>query len=312
VGKPDRFPDFFVVGAPRCGTTALSRYLDSNPQVCFSRPKEPHYFSLPADQGEDDDLETAYLARYFPHHRADHRAVGEGSVSYLYAPRAVERILDMNPEAKFVAILRNPLEMLPSYHLRMRFILSEDEPDFGTAWKLQGARARGERIPRQCIDPRVLCYHAIASFGAQVDRLYRTARRDRCLVLVFDDLARDPGGIYRQVLAFIGVEDDGRTSFPKKLSSRIYRSRWVQQALFASAARSGRASGTRAPRRATRDKTSGRLSLLSRIARWNRVDARPAPLTPALRDELAEAFADDVATLSRLLDRDLRHWLTAP
>jgi Sulfotransferase family len=59
MGKPARFPDFFLVGAPRCGTTSLSRYLAANPQVCFSRPKEPHYFSLLPPQTPLDDLEPA-------------------------------------------------------------------------------------------------------------------------------------------------------------------------------------------------------------------------------------------------------------
>jgi hypothetical protein len=40
-----RFPDFFVVGAPRCGSTAFCRYLAKHPAICFSRPKEPHYFT---------------------------------------------------------------------------------------------------------------------------------------------------------------------------------------------------------------------------------------------------------------------------
>jgi hypothetical protein len=313
MSKPARFPDFFLVGAPRCGTTALSRYLDANPQVCFSRPKEPHYFSLTAARPGGEDLEASYLSRYFAHHRAEHRAIGEGSVSYLYAPHAIERIRRVNPRATFIAILRNPLEMLPSYHLRMRYILAEDVPDFATAWSLQEARARGEKVPRRCPDPRMLAYRQVASFGAQVEDLYRTAGRDRCLVLVFDDLARDPGAVYRQVLAFIGVDDDGRTSFPSKLSSRIYRSRWLQQILYAVASRSGRAPGPTARRRATRNKRpSGRKALLSRVARWNRIRARPAPLDPVMRDTLVDTFARDVATLSRLLDRDLGHWLKAP
>ena len=89
--KPERFPAFFLIGAPRWGTTALSSYLANNPQVCFSRPKEPHYFSLFAPHASLDDLESAYLARYFSHYRESHKAVGEGSVSYLYSPDEIGR-----------------------------------------------------------------------------------------------------------------------------------------------------------------------------------------------------------------------------
>jgi hypothetical protein len=305
------FPDFFLVGAPRCGTTALSRYLAGNPAVCFSRPKEPHYFTRPGPPAAPEAVQAEYIARYFAHRAAEHRVAGEGSVSYLYSPGAVERILGLNPGAKFIAIVRNPLEMLPSYHLRMRFILAEDVPDFTAAWGLQDARARGERVPRRCPDPRLLAYREIGALGVHVERLYETAGPARCLALVHDDLARDPGAVYRRVLAFIGVEDDGRTSFPRKLSSRMYRSRWLQELLFAVAARASRGRGPAAGRRATRVKrAAGRVSLLSRLARWNRIAMAPAPLDAAMRQVLVDTFADDVGRLGRLLDRDLGHWLT--
>jgi hypothetical protein len=306
--RPDRFPDFFLVGAPRCGTTALSRYLADNPQVCFSRPKEPHYFALLAPDSSLDDLETAYLSRHFAHHHAGHRAIGEGSVSYLYSPHAIERILAVNPDARFIAMLRNPLEMLPSYHLRMLFILCEDVEDFAAAWRLQDARARGEHVPRHCIDPRLLLYREVARYGVQIERLYRVAGRERCHVVVFDDLARDPAAVYREVLKFIGVDDDGRTTFKRRFPSRIYRYRWLQELLYT--VRSRRAHAVDTLQRTARVKKGPgrRKSLVKRLARWNRMERRPAPLDAEMTATLRAALADDVATLSDLLDRDLRHW----
>ena len=306
--RPDRFPDFFLVGAPRCGTTALSRYLADNPQVCFSRPKEPHYFALLAPDSSLDDLETAYLSRHFAHHHAGHRAIGEGSVSYLYSPHAIERILAVNPDARFIAMLRNPLEMLPSYHLRMLFILCEDVEDFAAAWRLQDARARGGHVPRHCIDARLLLYREVARYGVQIERLYRVAGRERCHVVVFDDLARDPAAVYREVLKFIGVDDDGRTMFKRRFPSRIYRYRWLQELLYS--VRSRRAHAVDTLQRTARVKKGPgrRKSLVKRLARWNRIERRPAPLDAEMTATLRAALADDVATLSDLLGRDLRHW----
>ncbi len=150
------FPDFFVVGAPRCGTTALCRYLARNPQICVSRPKEPHYFTRLADLPAAEEVQSDYIDRFFDHRNDAHRVSGEGSVSYLYLPGVIEHILHFNPEARFIASVRNPLTMLPSYHLRMQFLLQEDETDFEWAWHLQEARARGENLPRRCVDARVL------------------------------------------------------------------------------------------------------------------------------------------------------------
>lgn len=314
MSKPARFPDFFVVGAPRCGTTALCRYLGKNPQVCFSRPKEPHYFSLLGPDAPLEDLESAYLARYFAHHHAGHRAIGEGSVSYLASPHAVARILSVHPQAKFIAMLRNPLEMLPSYHLRMRYLLIEDEEDFAVAWRLQDARARGERVPRHCPDARLLLYREVARYGEQVERLQRLAGREQTLAVIFDDLARDAGAVYRQVLDFIGVDDDGQATFRRRYPSRIYRYRWLQRLLYA-ASRKANAVETRHRRAKVKTKPAGgrkKKSWVRRLARWNRIEARPAPLSPEMQAAVRAALADDVARLSDLLGRDLRHWLATP
>ena len=313
--KPERFPDFFLIGAPRCGTTALSNYLADNPQVCFSRPKEPHYFSLFAPRiSSRDNLETAYLARYFSHYQQSHKAIGEGSVSYLYSADALRRILSLNPNAKFVAILRNPLDMLASYHLRMRFTLMEDAEDFATAWSLQKTRARGERIPKHCLDPRLLMYQEVASFGMQIERLYELVGRDRALVLLFDDLVRDPLSVYKQALTFIGIEYDGRTSFQRKLGSRIYRHRWLQRLLYAPLASKAHVADTLHLiwKMNLKKKNTGRKSRLERLARWNTIKTRPAPLAPDVKLMLRETLADDVAKLSNLLQRDLSHWLAEP
>ncbi|HJY83139.1 MAG TPA: sulfotransferase [Candidatus Binatia bacterium] len=306
--KPERFPDFFLIGAPRCGTTSLSRYLADNPQVCFSRPKETHYFSLLSPQSPLEDLEAAYLSRYFSHYRDEHKAIGEGSVSYLYSPFALQQILSVNPDAKFITILRNPLEMLPSYHLMMCFTVMEDVEDFASAWSLQEARVRGEQIPKHCLNPYLLLYQEVAKFGEQIERLYHLAGRDRSLVLLFEDLVRDPLTTYKHVLAFIGIDYDGRTRFQRKMGSRTYRYRWLQRLLYAPWSRDTYTVDT-LYRRMSSKKASGRKSLLKRLARWNRIEVRPAPLAPNMREKLRDTFAEDVAKLSRLLNRDLSHWL---
>ena len=307
---PLRFPDFFVVGAPRCGTTALCRYLAKHPAICFSRPKETHYFTRLGPDWKPERLERDYLARFFPHLHEGHRLVGEGSVSYLYAPQALERILRINPRARMLVLLRNPVQMLPSYHLRMLYILAEDVEDFPTAWALQSARARGARVPRTCPDARLLLYREVARFGAQVDRLYQLAGRERSLVLLFDDFAADPLRIYRQTLDFLGVEYDGRTEFPRKLPSRRYRYRLLQRLLY-SPHKPARATLERAMLRAKQRKRPGHPSLLKRLARWNTIDAQPEPLTPAFRAEIWASLADDVERLGALLGRDLSHWAAA-
>ena len=307
-----RFPDFFVVGAPRCGTTAFCRYLARNPQICFSQPKEPHYFARLEHDPSATEVERDYLDRYFGHCAAGHRAVGEGSVSYLYLPEAIERIRRFNPDARFIALVRDPFAMLPSYHLRMRFLLQEDESDLGKAWALESARAHGEQVPKRCLDARLLMYSAVAKFGAQVERLFDVAGRDRSHVIVFDDLVADPLGVYRRALAFLHVDDDGQTRFERRYESRMYRYRWLQRLLYVPATRGGKMIDT-LQRRSRNYNADGskRKSLIKRVTGWNKIAASPAPLTPQMAAVVRETLRPDVVLLSRLLDRDLSHWLAS-
>jgi hypothetical protein len=311
--QPKGFPDFFVIGAPRCGTTSLCRFFAKNPQICFSRPKEPHYFARIGNLPSPGELQRGYIERYFGHRQPAHRIAGEGSVSYFYAPEAIERIRHFNPEARFIVMLRNPMSMLPSYHLKMRFLLQEDKADFATAWRLQEARARGEHVPRHCVDPRTLMYGEVVKYGAHIERVFNIAGRERTHVIVFDDFVANPLGIYRGVLGFLGVEYDGRTGFARRNESRIYRFRWLQELLYVPASR-GTVTEDVARRVALKHKhgKSGKGTWMQRLAEWNRISAAPASLTREMRAVVAGYLRSDNELLGRLLRRDLSFWLAEP
>ncbi len=308
--QPLRFPDFFVIGAPRCGTTAMCRYLSRNPQICFSRPKEPHYLARLDHEPTSAELERDYLAPYFSHLESGHSAVGEGSVSYLYLPGVIERIERLNPKARYVVMVRNPLDMLRSYHLRMLFLLQEDEADFDRAWALEASRKNGENIPGTCLDPRMLFYSEAAKFGVQVERLFELVGRDRSHVIVFDDFKADLLNTYKTLLDFLEVEYDGQTEFERRYASHIYRYRWLQKLLFVPAIRSGQIVKKMQSRtRKYNPDGSKQPGLLKRIGNLNRVPQAPAPLSPELSDTIRDTLRPDVRRLSELLGRDLEFWL---
>ncbi|HHJ39825.1 MAG: hypothetical protein AXA67_06425 [Methylothermaceae bacteria B42] len=226
------FPDFFIVGAPRCGTTAMSHYLAHHPEICFSRPKEPHYFSLLQKILPGLDLEKHYLGHCFNHYDpAQHQVLGEGSVSYLYDTQAIEHILHLNPSAKFIIMVRNPVDMVYSYHARLVALLDETEEDFGKAWRLRHQRAQGKSIPKTCRDPFLLQYEEVGKTGKYLQQLFHIAGRDRCLVIVFDDFVSNPRESYLKILDFIQIKDDGRTEFYPVESNKYARSKLLQRIL---------------------------------------------------------------------------------
>ncbi|MCU0937203.1 MAG: sulfotransferase [Gammaproteobacteria bacterium] len=306
-------PDFFIVGAPRCGTTALASYLRKHPQVCFSNPKEPHYFNRVAEDVTQEQVRRDYLSRFFGHCLDRHTCVGEGSVSYLYSPAAIDLIRRFNPAAKFIVMVRNPVDLLRSYHQRLLHIFEEEVEDLADAWGLQEARARGERVPGFTRDPRTLRYRNVAMLGEHVERLIQQAGRDRVLVVVLDDMVLDAGAVYRQVLAFLGLEDDARRSFPRRHQSQGFRYRWLQRLLFNPPGNAGNLVMAYEAARATEKrgkKKSWLRRLRKRLVTWNSVPRSPAPLAPVFRAELEEVFREDVARLGALIGRDLSHWLS--
>ena len=301
-------PSFFIVGAPRCGTTALARYLKRHPQVCFSVPKEPHYLAYAPPEIPLAELEARYLELFFPHRAPKHLLLGDGSVSYLYSDSAIRHALALDPTARFIVLVRDPLELLPSYHLRMLYTLDEDQADFATAWSRQAERARGVHVPRDCRDPRFLQYTEIGRLAARIERLWELAGRERCLVIVHDDFVADTAAVYAQVLAFLGLEHDGRTTFSRKLESRTFRSHALHRLLYRPPVLIAKAVLNAKLQRNRDRKRSLVKRVRSRLLVWNTLPLRPRPLPPAVRGELRKTFAADVELLGKLLERDFSHW----
>ena len=296
-------PTLFLVGAPRCGTTAISKALAGHPVISFSKPKETHYLLEPRGEMTEGAWRALYLKRYHQGLSRQHQATIDGSVSYLYSPEAIERALEFDPRARFMVMVRNPVDMLRSYHARMLFQLDEDVEDFAKAWALQQSRAAGHDLPKRCRDPRLLQYGEAGQLGKHVERLFEVAGRERCLAVVFDDWVRNSREVYLRVLDFIGLEDDGRTDFRRKRETTGFRSTWLQQFVMnppAWALRLVALSNTAQIKRLK--------GLRKRIKSFNTRDDKRPPLSEEMRDTLRRYFADDVKKLSRLLSRDLSHW----
>ena len=126
--KDNKLPNFFIVGAPRAGTTALYHYLSQHPDVFLPRVKEPHYFG--------SDLEFAVPRMTFDEYRnlyqgvTNEKVVGDGSVMYLMSQTAAKEIKKICPEAKIIIMLRHPVDLLVSLHQKMLLTGNETIDDF--------------------------------------------------------------------------------------------------------------------------------------------------------------------------------------
>ncbi|MFV0297809.1 MAG: sulfotransferase [Hyphomicrobiaceae bacterium] len=292
-----RKPNLFVIGAPKTGTTALAKWLSGHPAVFFSEDKEPNFFST--DFRLRKRPSEAEYSALFSGATETHRYVAEGSTRYLASTVAVPAIEKWCAAPKYIAIVRNPVELVHSLHNHHVFLNIEQHEDFGKAWHMSEARARDEDIVPNCTDPDSLVYTRMGMLGEQISRLFETVPEERRKVMVYDDLKRDGAAFYRDALAFLGLEDDQQDVFEPVNVSMAQRSRFVAGAIDALAAIK-EASGIKRS-----------FNILAPIQNINRADRPREIMSPALSRELKDYFRDDVALLSSLLGHDLSAWTAA-
>jgi hypothetical protein len=214
-------PGLFIVGAPKCGTTAWVRYLGEHPQIAFSRIKEPHYFAFDLPGFREVETRHEYESLYSD--AGDAVVLGEASVLYLFSKTAAEEIHKYNPDARILILLRAQEDYLPSWHLQLLYTFQEKIEDFGEAWRLSGQRS-AETIPETCKEPAVLDYKAMGRFHEQAARFLAHFPRLQVHVLRFEEWTRNPRDAYLDLLSFLGLEDDGRTDFRAVNEAKRHRS----------------------------------------------------------------------------------------
>lgn len=313
-----------IVGAPRCGTTSLSRFLKAHPDVCFSKPKEPHFFAINDFTDVDDEglgiaVRDQYLGRFFGEFDGTDALLAEGSVSYLYAADRVKAILRVWPEAKFIISLRDPMQLLPSIHQRLLYQGDENVRDFNRAWRLCPERANGRRIPRSCLDPRLLRYDEIGRLGKHVAEFFEAVGKERCLVILYDDIAADSDAVFARLLDFLGLPPFKYEGERRRRPRSGFRFGWLQRLLkrppgITRAVLAGeqyRQRVTAKPDKKPGGAAKAVMKVRKRLIDWNRAPAPATNIAPDVEQQIRETFTEDVSRLAKLIDRDLSHWLKA-
>jgi len=293
-------PNFFIVGAPKCGTSSLAWWLSQHPQVWFSKIKEPHFFN---DDSEFRQVRTqATYENLFQGAAHEHLAVGEASTWYLFSNTAVPNIERYTGgRARYIVCLRDPVGMMPALHRQLLFSGTEIEPDIRRAWELQEARARGRNLPAGMRAPEHLQYRRACALGEMSRRLLQRVARERVHFVFTEDMAADPQATFRAVLRFLGLaEDMAGVSLEAVNIAHAPRSRTLS-ALIGLGGTIQRHLGLRTGK-----------GFLRRLRSLNRRATKAPPLPPEFEAELRTAFADDIVRLQQVTGRDLSHWLASP
>lgn len=297
-------PNFFIVGAAKCGTTALYTYLREHACVFMASPKEPNFFVPDISLRREATTRKEYVA-LFRDATDQHWRVGEASTMYMYSREAAALVQAHAPQARIVVIVRNPLELLRSWHAQMVYERNEDQEDFSAAWDLRFHRGAGRRVPSSCLDRKLLWYDKIARLGEQTERWLRYFPPERVKIISFDDFRADTGSVYRDVLEFLELPDDHRHSFP--VINARKRQRFGLVARFTERTPQTLVRSAMAAKRLLGIKNWG---VLAALRRWNCTDAASdEPLDERVSREVLQTYADDVALLSKITGRDFGHWL---
>ena len=297
-------PNFFIVGAPKSGTTAMHDYLAGHPAI-FMAHKEMNFFC--DDLIRDEAVvphprrgEAWYEQQFEAAGEAD--VVGEASVFYLCSRTAAKRIKAFAPDARILIHVRNPVHFIASHHSQLVFEGYEDIADPAEAYDAEAARRDGVGWPARCPFWTILLYREMARFSAQIQRFHEAFGHERVMVTLFDDFQSDTPGTYRRTLEFLGVDPDFRPAFPVVNANKTVRSPLLRNALRQvpdwATELAGQMIGA-----GTRHRV--KEALLS----WNtRYTPRP-PTDPGLDRRIRGDLESEVNRLSTLLGRDLTGWL---
>lgn len=301
-------PDVFLIGAPKAGTTSLSRWLSAHPDLFFCLPKEPVYWAtdyprLREIRGFDD---IAAYERLFSSRRAQEaRRRAEGSTVYLYSHAAVPAIIEQIGErARFIVALRHPADLVISFHRTQQLLLNEDEPDLAAAWH----RSLHGKLPAtDLLDPKLVNYPMIGRLGQAVARLLESVPRQQVHFVRFEALRDAPADVWTSLTAFLSLSADPRPAFEVyNPSTRTFRSSRLHK--FRNRPPARLAGAVRRLRHLSLASESRSLNKV-KFALWWQTEEKPTA-TPALRAELTEYFADDVRLLGEQVGQDLTTWTT--
>lgn len=304
-----RPPDFFLVGQPKSGTTALYSMLRQHPEVFMPDLKEPQFLSTdlrwrfpqPRYMQKLPLTIEEYLALF--EGATPGQRIGEASGAYLFSRTAAASIAELNPDARIIVIFREPTSFLRSLHLQLLVDLQEKERDLRKAIALEAARERGRHVPRRAYRPQDLRYSEHVRYTEQLRRYHAVLPREQVLTLIYDDYRSDNEATVRAVYEFIGVDSSIDPEPVERNSATAVRSQLLGDTIHRFSVGHGPFSNAvKAGVKAVVPETTRRRLLKGAQSRVYRL---PPPADADLMAELRIWLKPEVERFSEYLDRDL-------
>lgn len=286
------WPNLYIVGAVKSGTTSLYAYLGQHPEVFFPEMKEPHFFTRPSPSATQAHLIT-YIRDEWRYRQLyagsdGYRWRGDASPSYLWCPEAPARIAAVAADAHVLIILRDPVERAYAQYLMDHAEGAIEEP-------FMAALARDWTRPDKGWGVSQL-YVELGQYTAQVRRYRQVFGAERVLVLLLDELKEDPHAVLRRIAEFLGIDAAAMASVNTGTVHNPYRQpkgEWAR-----------RLAGSPVSRFLGEHVMPRRLGEFI-WERWMQTEAAKPPMDPSARDYLIAIYEPEITALERELGRPL-------
>lgn len=290
-----RFPDFFVIGAPKCGTTSVFSWLQQHPDT-FLPVKEPNFLSRDimdsaGEAGAAQD-EAEWLERLSPA-QAEGKSTGESTPKYLYSDRALARLSQEASHIRLIVMLRNPVDLAIAMHAQNCRQGREKETVFRRAWA-RGPAKSGDLMTD---------YRFWGSPGRRLQRYMEAFPADRIRTFILEEEMRhDPQAAHAAILDFLGLQPHVLDDYSVKNERKSYASARLQ-----GVSRQARRSAYAAMQRMGLSAPKG-TGLLKVFDRFNQKDGAKSVIGEDVRQQVAAELHEDAMLTARLLGRTELPW----
>lgn len=303
-------PTFVIIGAGKSGTTAIHEYCDQHPEVFMTAVKETNFFELEGKKinyTPEEDPERLHhypqsinnLEDYKALYRAaqgNEKAYGETSPMYLYGKNAPANIKKYVPEAKIIAILRNPVDRLYSRFLHLSRDGNEPTKNFEDALDQSTIWWRRDDLVKE------------GFYYTHLKRYYELFEPNQIKVFLYEDLKKDSDQLMRDLFTFIGVNPDFKPQLDVEYNVSGKPKNPLIDKLIGANSILLRTAKTVAPGIISKLKGSAQAQKMLTDIRKKNLDR--SPLSTEVKGKLIEeVYKDEITKLEQLIHRDLSKWL---
>jgi hypothetical protein len=298
------FPNFLIIGAAKCGTSSVYMYLKQHPEIFMSAVKEPHFFSFtnetkrtngPGDTVTEAITDIDVYESLFDGVREE-KAIGEASPTYIYQPQAPDRIHQLIPDVKVIAILRNPAERAFSAYMHVVRDRREKAHDFAHALALEEKRINENWGP-------IWHYKNGGFYYQQLKRYFDRFPQENIKIILYEDLRQDQNTVLKEIFKFLDVDPNFEPDLSVKFNvSGEQKSKFIHTLtllLFENPNPIRWFSRNLIPERL-------RWKVTNHVRRLN---LKKQSIPADIKAELINQYREDIKKLETLINRDLSKWL---